>query len=674
MQTNGGAEEATTYTYDDLDRLATVTYAPDAGHPNGRTVTYGHDGAGNRKSEVVTDPQTQAVLESKTGHFDNANRLTELTDNLDPAQTTTLRLGQEREPPLRDEGGRHHQLPLRPAGHARGGRARRAAARALPGRLRRAAGPEDRRSDAAGREWCPGVPLQRQPTGGGSRGGQPTARYEWTNEELVSLLQSGGTRRYFALDGLETVLALTDEQGQPTDRLSLDAWGVPKEGTDFGTSGNRFVFTSHRFDTEINLYYAGGRMYSPTIGRFISQDTLSLNPNNPDTWNLFSYARGNPTTFIDPTGHYSLREFGQDVKWGLDFGVAFSGEFSVRTGETAANIATLGGYGGVKRAYAEGRVTSTDSFSGVKAYAEGVFNTITLGGGERAFGAYGEGKGAGGVALEAVKGVGDTVLPINEVKTLVDPSKNAWEKAEAIATGTTKVALLAAGGVAAKGALAQRAAGRAGVVTETTAAGADASLAPAEGALPPARPLPSVGGSSQAAAAETSEASGAAASRSAGPNLAKYHDIDYVEAVAARAGRFAVNRAQASGLTGRAAGAQAEATFENYAYQLQQRLMAAESPYRMTLQPASALGTGARVIARTQTSFVGRWTAGAKRLDYGFYSRFQGQANTAPVLSGGDFTVTRGGAFGVPAEYAPAFPGARIYGIDPRNIVVGPNP
>ncbi len=99
------------------------------------------------------------------------------------------------------------------------------------------------------------------------------------------------------------MLALTDESGLPTDRLNFDAWGVPKVGTDFGTSGNRFAFTSHRFDTELDLYYAGGRMYSPTIGRFISQDTLSLDPNNPDTWNLFNYGRSNPTRYVDPTGH-----------------------------------------------------------------------------------------------------------------------------------------------------------------------------------------------------------------------------------------------------------------------------------------------------------------------------------------------------------------------------------
>jgi hypothetical protein len=185
-------------------------------------------------------------------------------------------------------------------------------------------------------------------------------------------------------------------------------------------------------------------------------------------------------------------------------------------------------------------------------------------------------------------------------------------------------------------------------------------------------PLPRVAGGSQAADALLEAPS--AANTEAGPNLAKYHDLQYVESVAARASRFSLRRAQASGATGRAAGAQAEGIFENYAYQMQQRLMAAESPFRMTLQPAASANTGVRVLARTQGSFGGRWTSGTKRLDYGFYNPTQGPANAAPVLSGGDFTVTTGGAFRVPGEYAGAFPGTRVWGIDSDNIVYGTNP
>jgi len=138
-----------------------------------------------------------------------------------------------------------------------------------------------------------------------------------------------------------------------------------------------------------------------------------------------------------------------------------------------------------------------------------------------------------------------------------------------------------------------------------------------------------------------------------------------VESVAARASQRSLNRALNEGLTGRTAGLRAEVIFEKYAYEMQLRLMASDSLYRITLQPAADTVTGARVIARTQTSFAGRWSAGTKRLDYGFYTPFQGQANTAPIVSGGDFTVTPNGALTIPSEYSKAFPGARIYGIDP---------
>ena len=45
---NGGTPETTTYTYDDLNRLKTVTYPADATFPAGRVVTYGYDAVGNR--------------------------------------------------------------------------------------------------------------------------------------------------------------------------------------------------------------------------------------------------------------------------------------------------------------------------------------------------------------------------------------------------------------------------------------------------------------------------------------------------------------------------------------------------------------------------------------------------------------------------------------------------
>jgi hypothetical protein len=66
----------TGYTYDDLDRLHTITYPVDGAHPQGRLVTYVLDPVGNRIRETEKD-SADVVLADKQGVFDNVNRLTD---------------------------------------------------------------------------------------------------------------------------------------------------------------------------------------------------------------------------------------------------------------------------------------------------------------------------------------------------------------------------------------------------------------------------------------------------------------------------------------------------------------------------------------------------------------------------------------------------------------------
>src|SRR5262249_20918888 len=72
VETNGGAVETTGYTYDKLNRLATVTY------PRKNDV-YGYDAVGNRARETEKDLGGNP-LSDKQGDFDALNRLKSLTD------------------------------------------------------------------------------------------------------------------------------------------------------------------------------------------------------------------------------------------------------------------------------------------------------------------------------------------------------------------------------------------------------------------------------------------------------------------------------------------------------------------------------------------------------------------------------------------------------------------
>jgi RHS repeat-associated protein len=62
-------------------------------------------------------------------------------------------------------------------------------------------------------------------------------------------------------------------------------------------------FTGHKHNDDIELIYMNARYYVPAIGRFASADTVIPHPNDPQSYNRFSYVRNNPLNSVDPTGH-----------------------------------------------------------------------------------------------------------------------------------------------------------------------------------------------------------------------------------------------------------------------------------------------------------------------------------------------------------------------------------
>lgn len=65
--------------------------------------------------------------------------------------------------------------------------------------------------------------------------------------------------------------------------------------------------TGKERDSESNLDNFGARYDSSQMGRFMSPDALgpAEHPENPQTWNLYSYTLNNPLALIDPTGQYT---------------------------------------------------------------------------------------------------------------------------------------------------------------------------------------------------------------------------------------------------------------------------------------------------------------------------------------------------------------------------------
>lgn len=76
-------------------------------------------------------------------------------------------------------------------------------------------------------------------------------------------------------------------------------------GTCYNGTAIRQQFTSKERDAETGLDYLGARYMSSAQGRFTSPDNGSdQQPRDPQSWNLYSYARNNPLALSDPSGNY----------------------------------------------------------------------------------------------------------------------------------------------------------------------------------------------------------------------------------------------------------------------------------------------------------------------------------------------------------------------------------
>jgi RHS repeat-associated protein len=112
---------------------------------------------------------------------------------------------------------------------------------------------------------------------------------------------------YFYSDHLGSASAL-----QKPNATMAYTWYLPFGGYRPGSaptqSGNGRDFTGQRENMELGLLYYNARFYAPTLGRFISADTIIPNPANPQSYNRYSYGYNNPLTFRDPTGHISCTD------------------------------------------------------------------------------------------------------------------------------------------------------------------------------------------------------------------------------------------------------------------------------------------------------------------------------------------------------------------------------
>ncbi|MGG1475210.1 RHS repeat-associated core domain-containing protein, partial [Brevibacillus agri] len=83
------------------------------------------------------------------------------------------------------------------------------------------------------------------------------------------------------------------------------------------TMMNPFAYAGEMYDKESGFYYLRARYYDPKMGRFVSEDTVKGQVDNPLSLNRYTYVENNPLRYVDPTGHIK-DSFGRELNIATD--------------------------------------------------------------------------------------------------------------------------------------------------------------------------------------------------------------------------------------------------------------------------------------------------------------------------------------------------------------------
>jgi RHS repeat-associated protein len=118
--------------------------------------------------------------------------------------------------------------------------------------------------------------------------------------------QGGTSRLRWLLSERQGSVETTWVNGAAAEHHRYDAYGgvLDAEGTATGDRPSTTVsagYTGHEHEDDLGLVNMGGRVYSPTLRRFLTADPVVANPFGQGL-NAYSYVRGNPLNATDPFG------------------------------------------------------------------------------------------------------------------------------------------------------------------------------------------------------------------------------------------------------------------------------------------------------------------------------------------------------------------------------------
>jgi len=116
---------------------------------------------------------------------------------------------------------------------------------------------------------------------------------------LASRITDNGSTAYFDVDGVGSVIGITDSSGSEVNHYGYTPFG--NELFENETIANSFEFNGALGVSEDanDLTYMRARFYDSEMGRFLSEDPLWV---NGDAGNLYRFANNNTVSLVDPSG------------------------------------------------------------------------------------------------------------------------------------------------------------------------------------------------------------------------------------------------------------------------------------------------------------------------------------------------------------------------------------
>ncbi|HMZ97187.1 MAG: FG-GAP-like repeat-containing protein [Nitrospira sp.] len=134
------------------------------------------------------------------------------------------------------------------------------------------------------------------------------SRMVFAGGQRIATIGASGSIYYYHTDHLGSSSVITDSAGAKAQAVTYFPYGATRTNNSTATPAIDvpYKYTGKELDSSTNLYYYEARYYDPTLGRFLSADTLVPNPLDPQSLNRYSYVHNNPFKYTDPTGHFKI--------------------------------------------------------------------------------------------------------------------------------------------------------------------------------------------------------------------------------------------------------------------------------------------------------------------------------------------------------------------------------